>query len=88
MTGDSLTGWVVAAVAAGILGTLAFLVRHSFSKFETTLEGVGKKLEELSATVARSDGDRRVAEVRFEGLQQRVEKLERELRELSEGIAR
>jgi cob(I)alamin adenosyltransferase len=85
---QTLTGWVVAVVLMAITGTLAFLIRHSFTKFESTLELVSKKIDELGASVAKADGDRRVSDAKHEALEKRVEKLERLVEELSEGIAR
>lgn len=84
----TITGYVVALVLTGITGTLAFLVRNAFSKFETTLEGVAKKMDDLAAQQGRADGDRRVLEARFDAVSARLDKVERELRDLSEGIAR
>lgn len=84
----TITGYVVAVVLTGITGTLAFLVRNAFGKFEATLDGVSKKLDELSANVARHDGDRRVTDAVVKALEHRIEKLERQLEDLSEGIAR
>lgn len=88
MTPDSLTQWVVAAVAAAILGVLAFLVRHAFARVEMALEVVGTKLDDMSAAFARADGDRRVLEVRVVTLESAVAELKHEVREMSEGIAR
>lgn len=81
----TITGYVVAVVLTAITGTLAFLVRNAFSKFETTLDGVSKKLDELSASVARHDGDRRVTDANLRALEHRIEKLERQIEDLSEG---
>lgn len=81
----TITGYVVALVLTGITGTLAFLVRNAFSKFETTLEGVATKIDALGASVAKADGDRRVSEAKHEALEKRVEKLERLIEDLSEG---
>lgn len=83
-----LSTWVIGAVAAGILGALAFLVRHAFAKVETAIETFGAKLDSLRAEMARGDGDRRVLEVRVGTLEAAVVELKREMREMSEGIAR
>lgn len=84
----TLTTYVVMAVATGVIGALSFLVRNAFSKVETTLETIGGKLDGLKADMAKGDGDRRVIEARLEALTSRFEKLEREMRDLSEGVAR
>lgn len=85
---DSLTTWVVGAVMAGVMAVLGFLVRNAFGKVETGLEGLGKKLDDMSAAFARADGDRRVLEARLEAIIARLDKVERELKELSEGGSR
>lgn len=84
----TLAQWVVGAVAAAILGVLAFLVRHAFARVETALEVVGTKLDDMSAAFARADGDRRVLEVRVVAVEAAIVELKREMREMSEGIAR
>lgn len=85
---DSLTTWVVGAVMAGVMAVLGFLVRNAFGKVETGLESLGKKLDSMSEAMARADGDRRVIEARLEAVVARLDKVERELREVSEGVVR
>ncbi|MDX2014177.1 MAG: hypothetical protein SFW67_28520 [Myxococcaceae bacterium] len=67
---------------------MGFLARNAFVKVETTLESLGAKIDTLGANVARADGDRRVLEAKYEAIAVRLDKLERELRDLSEGVAR
>lgn len=88
MNPDSLTSYVVIAVATGVVGALSFLVRNAFGKVETTLESIGGKLDALKADISRGDGDRRVLEVRVAGLETAMAEMRRELRDLSEGVAR
>ena len=88
MNPDSLTSYVVIAVATGVVGALSFLVRNAFGKVETTLESIGGKLDSLKADISRGDGDRRVLEVRVAGLETAMAEMRRELRDLSEGVAR
>jgi hypothetical protein len=88
MTPDSLTSYVVIAVATAVVGALSFLVRNAFGKVESTLEAIGGKLDGLKADISRGDGDRRVLEVRVAGLEATVAEVKRELRDLSEGVAR
>lgn len=85
---DSLTTWVVGAVMAGVMAVLGFLVRNAFGKVETGLEGLGKKLDDMSAAFARADGDRRVLEQRVSTMEREISELKREMKELSEGVAR
>lgn len=85
---QTMTGWVVNLVQLAVVGVLGFLVRNAFEGVAKSIEGFGKKLDEVQSTIAKADGDRRVLEQRVHTLEQSVEKLERELREVSEGIAR
>lgn len=85
---QSLAQWSVGAVAAGILGVLAFLVRHAFARVETALESVSAKLDSMASAIAKADGDKRVLEARLDSLQREVTEIKREVREVSEGIAR
>jgi chromosome segregation ATPase len=85
---DSLTSYVVIAVATAVVGALSFLVKNAFGKVESTLETIGGKLDALKSDISRADGDRRVLEAEQRALAHRVGELERQFRELSEGIAR
>lgn len=88
MTPDSLTVTVVSGVATAVVGALAFFMRQAFAKMDTTLDQVNGKLDGLTATMARGDGDRRVLEVEVRELKAQVVELKREVRELSEGMVR
>jgi hypothetical protein len=88
MTPDSLTSYVVIAVATAVVGALSFLVRNAFSKVESTLETIGGKLDALKSDISRADGDRRVLEAEQRALAHRVGELERQFREVSEGLVR
>lgn len=88
MNPDSLTSYVVIAVATAVVGALSFLVKNAFGKVESTLETIGGKLDALKSDISRADGDRRVLEAEQRALAHRVGELERQFRELSEGIAR
>ena len=88
VSSDSLTTWAVGAVLTALVATLGFLLRNAFGKVETTLEVVSKKLDDVQATLAKTDGDRRVLEQRVVQLEKELAELKREIRELSEGIAR
>lgn len=83
-----LTSWMVNIVTAGIVALVGFLAQRAFSKVETTLESLGSKIDSLGANVARADGDRRVTDANLQALAVRVDRLEREIRDLSEGVAR
>ena len=88
MNPDSLTSYVVIAVATAVVGALSFLVKNAFSKVESTLETIGGKLDALKSDISRADGDRRVLEAEQRALAHRVGELERQFRELSEGVVR
>jgi Tfp pilus assembly protein PilO len=86
---DSLTLWIVGAVATGILGVVGFLVRSSFEGVQRALGDLGAKLDGVKAELNRSDvrAASLESEVRAElrALRERLERLEREI---SEGIVR
>jgi hypothetical protein len=88
MTPDSLTSYVVIAVATAVVGALSFLVKNAFGKVESTLEAIGGKLDALKSDISRADGDRRVLEAEQRALAHRVGELERQFREVSEGLVR
>ena len=85
---QTVASWVVNAVQLGVMGLVAFFAKNAFTDFKVTLEAVAGKVDALGATVSKADGDRRVSEAKHEALEKRVEKLERLVEELSEGIAR
>ena len=89
MAADSLSAWVIAAVAAGILGTLAFLVRGAFESLQKGIGDLGSKMDTLTKAMATADIHAAgfESEVRGElrALRERMDRLERDL---SEGIAR
>ena len=85
MVDQSLTVWVVGAVATGVLAVLGFLVRNAFEGVSKGLEGLSTKLDGLAKDLATQDGDRRELAAEVRALTQRMERLEREL---SEGVAR
>jgi len=88
MTPDSLTSYVVIAVATAVVGALSFLVKNAFGKVESTLDAIGSKLDSLKSDISRADGDRRVLEAEQRALAHRVGELERQFREVSEGLVR
>lgn len=88
MQGTTLEVWVVGFVMTAIVGVLGFLVRNAFDAVGKGLEGLSKKLDDMSATIARGDGDRRVLESRVVTLEREMSELRREVREASEGKAR
>lgn len=83
-----LTTWVVNLVLATVIGLVGFFARNAFGNVETALKAMSEKLDGISSSVARGEGDRRVTDTRLEALALRVEKLERHVEELSEGVAR
>lgn len=85
---QTVASWVINAVQLGVMGLVAFFAKNAFTDFKETLQAVAAKVDELGATVAKGDGDRRVSEAKHEALEKRVEKLERLVEELSEGVAR
>ncbi len=89
---QTLTQWVVIAVAGAILTGLGFLVRNAFEGTTSAVKELGSKLDVITAAQASAAGDHRELkarhEERFESLISRIDKVEREVREISEGIAR
>lgn len=96
---QTVTQWVVGAVATAIVTTLGLLVRHAVGALASSVEANTKALGETKAElltkmdglrdqVSRGDGDRRVLEVRVVALEAALLELKREVREVSEGIAR
>jgi len=95
----SLTQWVVGIVASALVTTPGLLLRHAVATLTTSVEANTKalevtktellvKLDALRDQVQRGDGDRRVLEVRLVAVEHTITEMKRELRELSEGIAR
>ena len=89
---DSLSVWIVGAVATAILGVLAYLVRNAFENVSKGLSDVGCKLDLMSKDLATSaiHAAGFESEVRGEirALRDRLDRLERDVREASEGVAR
>lgn len=85
---QTVAGWVVGFVMLAITGVLGFLVRNAFDGVSKSIEGFGKKLDDMGVKLERGDGDRRVLEQRVHSLEQTVADVKRELRDLSEGIAK
>lgn len=88
VTLDSLTLWVIGAVLTAGVGSLGFLLRHSFDVVTKSIEGLGSKLDGLKADLAKGDGDRRVLEARLVAVERTLEKLERILGQASDGGTR
>ena len=68
-------------VLTAIVSVLGFLVRNAFDSVGKGLDLLGKKLDDMSASIAKGDGDRRVLEARLISLEHRLDKLERECSE-------
>lgn len=96
---QTVTQWVVGLIATGVVGVLIFLLKHAVTGLTTSVEANTKalevtktellvKLDALRDQVQRGDGDRRVLEVRLVAVEHTITEMKRELRELSEGIAR
>ena len=85
---QTLTSWVIVAVAGGILAVLGFLVRNAFEDTTQAVKDLGAEVKSMRGDLAKGDGDRRVLERDVLALTHRTDKLEREVRELSEGVAR
>lgn len=79
--------WAVGLVLTGVVSILGFLARNAVAKVEHGIETLGSKMDSLRAALSQSDGDRRVLEVRVEGIAREVSELRAELRKL-EGVAR
>ena len=92
---QDMTGWVVGLVLTGIVSILGFLAKGAVAKVELGIEGLGSKLDALRDTITKGDIARAVLETRVETLGREHQELRaqlaevrRELRELSEGVAR
>ena len=92
---QDMTGWVVGLVLTGIVSALGFLVRNAFGKVEQGLEGLSAKMDGLKESISKGDIRSAVLETRVETLGREHQELRaqlaevrRELRELSEGVAR
>ena len=85
----TLDSWVIAAVAASILGVLGFLIRHSFEGVQRGLGELGGKMDSLSKDMASSNVHAATFEADVKGelraLRDRMDRLERDVREMSEG---
>lgn len=92
MPTDTLTVFVVSAIATGTVGALSFFAQRAFSKLEVAVEGVSGKLDALATAQGKADGDRRVLERDLAELGRRLDALDRELERLrsdvSEGVVR
>lgn len=77
--------WVVGFVLTAIVSVLGFLVRNAFDGVSEGLKGLNVKLDAMGVVIAQHDGDRRVLEARLHSLERTVERLEREMGDLSEG---
>jgi hypothetical protein len=83
MATDSLSAWIIAAVAAGILGVLAYLVRAAFEGVQRGLTELGGKLDSMAKAMAATD----VHAAGFEGevrgelraLRERLDRLDAEV---------
>lgn len=71
----SLQMWIVQAVSLGIMSTLGFLLKNSFTKIE-------RQLEVIQLSVNALTGDHRAVEVEIRSLNHRVTALEEEVRDL------
>jgi len=85
----TLDSWVIAAVAAGILGVLGFLVRNAFESVQRGLGELGGKMDSLSKDMASSNVHAAAFEADVKGelraLRDRLDRLERDM---SEGASR
>ena len=81
MSDPTLASWVIGAVAAGIIGVLAFLVRNAFENVSRGIDGINGKLDAMSKDISKGDGDRRELSADVRALSARLERLERELSE-------
>lgn len=81
----SMTGWVVAAVLAGGTGLLGFLMKNAFNGLVASVNTIGGKMDVMSATIAKSDGDVRALQARYDAeigeLKRRLERVESYQRE-------
>ncbi len=85
---QSVAGWAVGFVMLAITGGLGFLVRNAFDATTKGIEGLSKKLDDMGIAFARADGDRRVLEQRVTANEREIAEMRREMRELSEDIAK
>lgn len=85
---DSLTTWVVGAVMFTITGVLGFLARDAFVKIQKVLEVLGDKMDMLKDVLAKSETRNALLDARVATLERDFAEMRREIRELSEGIAR
>ncbi len=88
MADQTLTQWIVLAVAGAILTGLGFLVRNAFEGTTSAVKELGSKLDVITAAQAKGDGDRRVLEVEVAQLKRDIAEIKQELRDLSEGASR
>ena len=85
---QSVGVFAVGALVLGALGAFAYLIRNAFEGTTKAVEALGLDLKSLRTDISKADGDRRVIEAQLSALQRTVDRLERELGELSEGIAK
>lgn len=99
---QSMGEYAVGAVVVGAVGVLAFLVRNAFEGLSRAIAELGSKIEHLVADLARGDGTIRVLEQKYashdqrldakgkrlDKIEARLERLEQQRRDDSEGIAR
>lgn len=92
MTGQTLDSWVVAAVAAGVLGVLAFLARNAFVGFTDALKDVASKVtmvaEKQTAANLHTAGFEAEVRAELRGLREGLGRSERDLRERQERLER
>ena len=92
MPDTTLTAWIVGAVATGGLGVLAFLVRNAFEAVTKGLGEVSCKMDALAKDMASSNvhaaGFESDVRGEIRALRDRLDRLERDVREASEGAGR
>lgn len=71
----SFSAWAMNLISLGVIGTIGFLVKNSFTKMQTALDIIQSSLANLT-------GDKRAMEVKIDSLTERVDDLEDEVREL------
>lgn len=84
----TLAQWVVVIVAGSGVTALGFLVRNAFNGTTEAVKELGTKLDAMGKDISRGDGDRRELARDVLNLEKRLDKLEAEVRDLSEGVAR
>lgn len=67
--------WAMNLISLGVIGTIGFLVKNSFSRMQTALDIIQSSLANLT-------GDKKAMEVKIDSLEHRVDELEDELKQM------